>query len=241
LLPYAERAVAALREGGERVASLRGERGGQLVIGAPPGVSTYTLPEILKRYATTYPGVTVNVRTGSSEAVLDLILRGEAQVGFGRLLRHPEIDCAPLFEEELVLVVDPEHAFVREPRVTVDDIALERVILFDAASSYYNVTWAWFDAARVRVRQTMELDNIEAAKRMVEHGLGVALLPQTAVQRDVREGRLRLIPVDGGGPPRRKIVAYLRRDHPAGREVTGFLRIAREMISQTTAEGGLRR
>ncbi len=58
----------------------------------------------------------------------------------------------------------------------------------------------------------MELDNIDAAKQMVGKGLGIALLPSTAVAGEVRDGRLVAIPMRGAAPIRRRITAIRRRD-----------------------------
>ena len=77
----------------------------------------------------------------------------------------------------------------------------------------------------------MELDNIEAAKRMVERGLGVALLPRSAVADDVADGRLRLVRITDGAPVRRPIVALRRRDATPLASVDAFLRVAQEVLA----------
>jgi len=47
---------------------------------------------------------------------------------------------------------------------------------------------------------------------MVEEGLGVALLPRTAVNSEISEGRLREVAVSDMAPVRRRIVVVRRRD-----------------------------
>jgi DNA-binding transcriptional LysR family regulator len=74
--------------------------------------------------------------------------------------------------------------------------------------------------------RTMEVDNIEAAKRMVEHRLGVAFLPRTAVVRSVSTGNLVLISVEENPEMSRSIVALKRRDVPATGPVAAFLEVA---------------
>jgi DNA-binding transcriptional LysR family regulator len=61
----------------------------------------------------------------------------------------------------------------------------------------------------------LELDNIDAAKRMVLAGLGVALLPRTAVNDELAGGRLRAIDVVGTPPIERRIVAVRQRERAA--------------------------
>ena len=79
------------------------------------------------------------------------------------------------------------------------------------------MTNALFRIAGVVPRGVTEVDNIEAAKRMVERGLGVALLPGTAVADTLSSGTLREIELVGTATIRRRIVAVERPGAPACR------------------------
>ena len=92
----------------------------------------------------------------------------------------------------------------------MSEISHAQLILFDRTSSYYDVTNALFRVAGVVPRGVTEVDNIEAAKRMVERGLGVALLPGTAVADALSAGSLREIELAGAATIRRRIVAVER-------------------------------
>ena len=70
------------------------------------------------------------------------------------------------------------------------EVAEERLILFDQRSSYHELTASLFRGAGLRPRAVMELDSSGAAARMVEHGLGVSLLPASAVRALVDQGTL---------------------------------------------------
>ena len=84
--------------------------------------------------------------------------------------------------------------------------------MFDRASSYHDLTRVAFRSAGVRPRGFLEVDNIDAAKRMVQEELGVALLPRSGVEAELRDGGLRAIRVTDMTPVRRTIVAVRRRD-----------------------------
>ena len=242
-VPHAERVIGSFEEGKRRVAELRGASGGQLVLGASPGVGTYALPGLLERFTAAHPKVSVSVRTGHSEAILEMTLREEVQLGLTRSMRHPEIESLTLYEDELVLVVDPDHRFTRRGTADIAEIGEEQLILFDHDSSYYEQTHSMFREASIRELKTMEVDNIEAAKRMVEHRLGVAFLPRTAVVRSVAAGNLVLISVEDAPEMSRSMAALKRRDVPASGPVAAFLEIAgtlgetqdREQLSPTLA------
>jgi DNA-binding transcriptional LysR family regulator len=231
--PFAERAVRALRDGRRAIEEVESASAGQLLLAAAPAVSTYILPGVLDRFVKTHPRVEVAVRTGHSEDVLQQVLRDEVQLGLGRALRHPDVELQPFYEEELVLVVAPGHAFARAGRAAMANLGAEQLIMFDRTSSYYEITQAAFLAAGVTLRGLMELDNIEAAKKMVERGLGVALLPRTAVAREVAAGALARVELTDAAPMRRSIVAMRRRDAgPPSGIVAAFL----ELLSKAAPE-----
>ncbi len=226
---FAERCVGALEEGKQRLGEVRGASGGRLVLGTSPGVSTYALPAILERFVAAHPNVSVSVRTGHSEDVLKMVLHEEVQLGLSREVGHPEVEGVGLYEDEIVLVVDPQHRFTSEGSADLSEVGQEQLIMFDHASSYYELTRELFRNAGIRELRTLEVDNIEAAKRMVEHRLGVAFLPRTAIVRSVAAGHLSLIEVEDSPEIRRPIVALRRRDVPLTGAVRAFLEVASSM------------
>jgi DNA-binding transcriptional LysR family regulator len=223
-LPYAVRALGSLTDGRMQVNALERGGAGRLAIGAAPAVSTYVLPILLKRFALSHPRVSVSVRTGHSEEMLDLVLREQVDVGLVRALQHRDIVSTPLYEDRLILVVEPDHRFAQEGRIRLREIAGQQLILFDRTSSYHELTNALFRRAGIAPAGVMELDNIDAAKKMVEQGFGVALLPHTSVTDELDAGRLAEVTIRDAEPVRREIVAVRRRDAgPPGGPVASFL------------------
>jgi DNA-binding transcriptional LysR family regulator len=236
-LPYAVRALDTLADGRRLVNAFERGGAGRLAIGAAPAVSTYVLPGVLKAFALGHPRVAVSVRTGHSEEVLELVLREQVDVGLVRALRHPEIESAPLYEDRLILVTEPGHRLGAQQRIPLEEIAGEQLILFDRTSSYHDLTSALFRRAGVVPSGVMELDNIDAAKKMVQEGFGVALLPHTAVAEELEAGTLQEVVIADAEAPRREIVAIRRRDggSPAG-TVAAFLTTLEEMRPELSRE-----
>lgn len=228
LVPHAERAIGAIAEGRRVVDEMRRGKGGRLAVGAAPAVSTYVLPGVLRIFNQAHPDVELSVRTGHSEEVLDMVLREDVQVGVVREMRHPEVETIPLYEDELVLVVHRTHRFAERGRIRLAELAPEHLVTFDRASSYTELTQALFREAGIVPRGTIELDNIDAAKKCVAQGLGVALLPRQAVREELAAGTLRPVVIAGARPIRRRIVAVRRRDAgPAVPSVAAFLELVR--------------
>ena len=113
LLPYVERAMDSLRNAREALEANKNASSGQLVIGAARAVSAYVLPGILQAFRERHPGVDVAIKTGRSSQLLDLVLSEEIQVGITRAFTHPEISTTHLYNEQVVLVTNPNHRFAR--------------------------------------------------------------------------------------------------------------------------------
>src|SRR5438874_1822963 len=168
----------------------------------------------------TQPALTARLQGLERELGVDL--------GVGRPIQHPEAELIPVFDDELVLVVSRHHPFARRDRIRLQELADDRLILFDRASSYYELTSSLIRQAGVVPESVIEMDNVEAAKKMVIEGLGVALLPRMALLAELRARALRPVRVIGAPPVRRPIVAIRRTDAgmPMG-PVADFLALLR--------------
>jgi DNA-binding transcriptional LysR family regulator len=212
LLPYVHRALTAVAAGRRAVDDVVSGSGGRLTIGAAPAVSTYVLPAVLHRFQSEHPRVQLSVRSGHSEEVLGMVLREEVDVGLMRPIQHADVVTSQLYEDQLVLVVHRGHEFASRGEIRMDQMASEHLILFDRTSSYHELTSSIFRQAGIAPRGYLEVDNIDAAKRMVEQRLGIALLPLTSVQAEIGSGRLAPVTVADMAPVRRQIVVARRRD-----------------------------
>jgi DNA-binding transcriptional LysR family regulator len=209
-LPHARRALAEIADARRALAGEAPEVG-RLALAAAPAASTYVLPAVLEHLHADHPGIALSVRTGRSEDVLAMVLAGEAQIGIVRALRHPAIEITPFYQEELLLACAPGHPLAADGEVRIEQLGGEALVLFDRDSSYHELTGALFRAAGVVPRGVLELDNIDAAKQMVRRGLGVALLPHTAIAGDLADGSLEAAVIVGAPSVRRQIVAIRRR------------------------------
>lgn len=213
-LPHAERALDSVHTGIEYARNVELARSSQVIVGAAPAISAYVLPELIARLRQRRPDVRALVRTGHSEEIVSLVAAGDIHVGLIRDLHDARVDALPLFEEELKLVVRPDHPFAYDGRIDVARLRDSVLILFDRTSSYYDMTHALFRGAGVVPGGTMEVDNIETAKRMTLRGLGVAFLPSTAIADSLADRSLVAITVIGVASIRRRVVAVQRLGHP---------------------------
>lgn len=235
-LPHARRALKALQDGRDALDGMRNLDIGTLKLGSALTVSTYVLPRILKQYCTTYPGVEVSVHTGRSEQVLQMVLSDDAHCALERTVHHAEIATVPLYEDDLVLAAAPSHRFAKTRGVAIEEVGREPLILFDRGSSYNQLIQGVFRQHGIVPHTLMELDTIEATKKMVEEGLGIALLPKVSTEREFKEGRLCPIAVSNATLPRREISLIFRKNRKQTRAVHAFFTLISELYEVTIAD-----
>jgi DNA-binding transcriptional LysR family regulator len=227
-LPYAQRVLKALQDGRDAIQSLQELQLGTLRLGAAPTISTYVLPGLLKEFRSRYPGLEVSVRTEYSDQIAQMVLADEVQVGLERSISHPDVVTVPLYADEVLLVTSAGHPFAESGTASIEQVSEEPLIMFNRGSGYYTLVDNALRQAGVLVSPTMELDNMEATKKMVEEGLGIAMLPKAAVEREVRAGELRHIRVRGLTMPKRQIALIYRRGRPLSRAAEAFVRLLEE-------------
>lgn len=227
-LPHVQRVLKALQDGRDAVQSLRQLELGTLRLGAAPTISTYVLPALVKEFRSRYPGLDVTVRTEYSDQIVQMVLADEVHVGLERTISHPEVVTVPLYQEEVVLVTSPEHPFAKRGAATPEEVSQQPLIMFNRGSSYYTLVHDALRKAGALVTPMMELDNMEATKKMVEVGLGIAMLPRVAVAQEVERGELREIEVKNMTMPRREVALIYRRGRPLSRAATAFIKLLEE-------------
>jgi len=208
LLPYAEAALAGLKDGAEAVRGLaRGERGAVSVALVGTLAST-RFAGMLRQFGQRHPSVKLELRTANSEEVSDLVRRGEATLGLRYFTdTDPGLVSEQITEEALVLACSPDHRLagrrVRDPGV----LAGERWVAFPPRrrrrEPFATALEQRLTAAGIEAAEIVRIDSLTAQKRLVEAGFGIALLIESSVQEELRLGSLEIIdaPALRGGVP----------------------------------------
>jgi DNA-binding transcriptional LysR family regulator len=232
LRPHAEQLLHAVALARQAVHDLGpSSSGGAITIAAVLSICTYLLPDVLKRFQAAHPRTFITVRSGHSKDVLDMVLAGEAELGLARSLLHPEIETVRLRDDPLVLVSAPAGAMARVGRARLEEVAAQPLILFDRGSSDWTLSHGLFRRAGLVPNVVLEVESIEAAKRMVERGIGLAFLPQLAVVHEIRRRQLLAVDIRDAEPLRRSLDVIHPRQRPLGPEAQALLRTLRAAVA----------
>ncbi len=229
LRPRAEQLLQAVALARQAVHDVRPVAGGALQIAAVLSICTYLLPDVLKRFQTAHPKTLITVRSGHSKEVLEMVLRGEAEVGLARSLQHPEVETLSLRDDPLILVARSAAWPLGARRARLEAVADRPLIFFDRGSSDWTLTHGLFRRAGLVPNVTLEVETIETAKKMVERGVGFAFLPHLAVGRELRRRSLVAIEIVDAEPVVRSLDVIHPRQRaltPEARALLGVLRAA---------------
>jgi DNA-binding transcriptional LysR family regulator len=239
LRPHAEQLLRQVAVARQAVHELKPITGGVLPIAASLSICTYLLPDVLKNYQAEHPDVVVSVRSGNSAQVLKMVLDGEVDFGLARSLNHPEVETLSLRDDPLMLVGHPRHAAMAKRKLPLEQVESLPLISYDRGSSDWTLTNGLFRRAGLLPNIVLEVETIEACKRMVLRKLGLAFLPHIAVHEELRTKKLVALEISDAEPLRRSLDVILPRRHPVSRTAQDLLerlkQIARAIPDARTA------
>lgn len=226
LASYAERVLALAAEGAE-AARVAHREGGLVRVAASstPGVSL--LPPLLASYRRRHPRVAVRLRVANTAEVEAWVHDGEADVGIvGGPISATDLEVEDWQEDELVLVVAPDHRLARRRRIPATDLAGETLLAREQGSATRTTVEATFLTAGAPLPPQHVVGDSEAIKRAVAAGLGIAILSRFTVADEVRSGELRALRVVGV-PLQRPLRILVRKGASQPPPVASFLRALR--------------
>ncbi len=200
LLPYARQILAKLDEAKAAVSDFEALGRGRVAIGAGGTVCRHILPAILREFAERFGRVDVHVVSGYSAQTVARVADGSVDFGIVVLpVQEKALVASELGRDELVAVARPDHPWAGRDVVRPQDFADERLIAYDRVSQTYRILERFLLEAGVFPRVAMEIDDLEAVKRMVSEGLGISAVARWTVQREVNEESLIVRPLGRRG------------------------------------------
>ncbi len=210
---YAETMMRLSQEARQAVADVSAGEAGRVSVGASNTLATYVLPPLLRQFRQARPRVEIAIQTGVSAQILELVRAGEADIGLvtGEI-RDPLLLTTFLAEYETRVVVSVGHPLARLTSVSASQLAGSPLILMESGTNLRTYVDRLLNEAGVEEQVALELDNVEAIKRMIEAELGISLLPEVAVRREVATGRLVALKLTDVPRAKRQIALVHRRD-----------------------------
>ncbi len=189
-LPQAERALASIDAGVAALDELASAPSGLLAIGAQHTIGAYLLPAVLASYNAENPAVRLRVIEALPAELEERLAAGDIELALLNLpVRRLDLTAQKLWQEDYVLAVPPNHRLATSRRtITLTEAAEEPFVVIPHVPATLSLEAACAERG-IQPRIVVEVENLETARRMVEHGLGVALLPRIVADSHAQSGR----------------------------------------------------
>jgi len=176
-----------------------GELTGELSLGASTGPAAIVVPLLLCEFQLANPPVKISLSVHDTHSVVELVAARELELGIvGAARRHRSVRFEPFFEDEVILVCPPDHAFAGRT-VTIDELRADQLILMQEGAGVRQIVDDELRALGLRVRDLdvrLELGLQESVRSAVQAGYGITFISRSAVESELAAGTLASARVD---------------------------------------------
>ena len=196
LRDYARRLLALRREASSALDELKSLERGHLQLAANEYTCMYLLPAI-DAFRRQFPHIGVTVQRMLASRIPEELNLRTFELGVISFRPDPaQIRTIAVYGDSLAFIVSPRHPLARAQRVSIRDLGNENFIAHNVASPLRRKVIEAFQRYRTPLHMGIELPTIEAIKRFVAMGNGVALVPHLTVAHELEMGSLVCVPVD---------------------------------------------
>jgi DNA-binding transcriptional LysR family regulator len=196
LRDYALRLLALRREAASALGELKSLERGQLHMAANEYTCMYLLPA-MHAFRREFPHINMTVHRMLASRIPEELNLRTFEIGVVSFRPDPaQFRTIAVYGDSLAFVVSPNHPLAGADRVSINDLGQQDFIAHHVASPLRKKVIEAFQRYRTPLNMGIELPTIEAIKRFVAMGNGVALVPHLAVARELETGDLVRITVD---------------------------------------------
>jgi DNA-binding transcriptional LysR family regulator len=196
LRDYALRLLALRREATSALDELKNLERGRLHLAANEYTSMYLLPAV-DAFRREFPHINVTVHRMLASHIQEELNLRTFEIGVISFRADPvQFRTFAVYGDSLAFIVSPSHPLAGAERVSITDLGKENFIAHNVTSPLRRKVIEAFQRYRTPLNMGIELPTIEAIKRFVAMGNGVALVPHLTVARELESGSLVRVPVD---------------------------------------------
>jgi len=207
---------------------------GRLQVGVIPSLAPYVLPRILPLLQARFPELRVELRETQTKFLVEELLRGTLDVVMLALpVGEAEVETLPLFDDPFLLAVPAVDPRPSTRRVNASDIDQQRLILLEEGHCLRDQALAYCAGAQSDAALSLGATSLATVMQMVANGYGVTLVPQIAINVEVRDERVKLLRFSKPEPGRTVGLAW-RRTSPRKADFAAL----GEIVIETLRVGG---
>jgi DNA-binding transcriptional LysR family regulator len=190
LLGYAKQMLNLRETAQTAIKDLRDLHQGKVVLSANEHTVFFLLP-LIREFRRLHPQIKVEVKRGVASRIPTEVMNREVELGIISFKPSDvSVKSIPVIADELTLIVSPEHFLANKTDVSIKELGIESFIAHNAPSPYREQVIEAFEKHQTPLHISIELPSLEAIKRMVKMGVGVAFVPKITAQSELDDGTL---------------------------------------------------
>jgi LysR family hydrogen peroxide-inducible transcriptional activator len=194
---------------------------GPLRVGVIHTIGPYLLPRLVPTQIARTPQMPLLLQENFTLRLVELLRQGEIDCAIMALpLPEAGLITQPLYDEPFIVAVPKDHPWAARKSVSSEDLKQQTMLLLGTGHCFRDQVLevcpelSRFSAASDGIQRTFEGSSLETIRHMVAAGIGVTVLPKTAVpDTPVSKDLIRYVPFEGRAPERRVVLAW-RRSFP---------------------------
>ena len=211
LYDYSRKIFEYEKELDDLIEDMKELKRGILRLGTTKTYARYFMPFLISSFRETYPQIKIHLNEGSSLDMIHSLLDFQNEIAIiAKAEDHPDVYFTPFSQEELVIILAPDHPLAQKAHVSFRKLAEEPIIMKETGSGTRKLVNELFMR---NGRVLMETSNAEFIKQLVHRGEGISFLVREAVDLELREKKLATVPIEGHKVFLDISIAYLRNQH----------------------------
>ncbi len=232
LLTHAKQILNLRQHAQQAMSEIRDLQHGKVTISANEHTVFYLLP-VIEQFRKQHPLIKIEVQRGVASRIPKQITAREVELGVISFTPNDDsLRSVSVMSDELVLVVSPKHPLVERTEISIKELGTETFVAHNAPSPYRQKVIESFEKHKTKLNIAIELPSLEAIKRLVARGVGVALVPRITARAEITAGILKELSVKEMKLERKLNIIY-RRNSELSYAAKAFLKVAKEIGEQT--------
>ena len=214
LCEYAQKIFKYEKELENAIEDMKELKRGVLRLGTTKTYARYFMPFLITDFRQAYPHIKIHLDEGSSLDMIHSLLDFRNEVAIvARAEDHPDVCFIPFSQEDLVLILSPDHHLTQKNAISVKELVHEPIIMKETGSGTRRLVNELFAQNNVVPNVLMETSNTEFIKQLVQRGDGVSFVVREAAAAELQGGKLATVPLIEHKMRLDVSIAYLKNQH----------------------------
>jgi DNA-binding transcriptional LysR family regulator len=209
---YADRIFELYAEMENTVREMTGEISGSLTIGASTTIAEYMLPALLGDFRSQYPDVSIHLKVSNTEGIVSMVESNAIDLGVVEApVSNKNLVVDRCRNDRLVGIVPQGHELSDRTTIAIDELLDYPFICREEGSGTREVINEYIcsnDDCQQTMKIAMELGSPEAVKGAVEAGMGISIVSNATIQKELRLGTLVALQLD---PPLERPFSFVHQ------------------------------